>query len=154
MSASGQQQEPESQRASATQHEPEHTAATQHESAAQQPAAEHARAGADRPSSRSDRAATIVLLIVCGVAAAVASSLSGLLGFASDGCFEGCDSGLIAAGMRVGAVGPWVLTIAAVLVAGVLLGRRQVAWYVPVVALVLMAAPFLIGLGIVESATS
>lgn len=93
----------------------------------------------------------VTALLLLGVAAlTLIVSIFGLyLAMAADSCgVRDCDTDLIAVGMLFAAVMPWVLLGLAVIASIVLLVLRRLAFWVPLVAAVLIIAAFFIGGGL------
>lgn len=97
-----------------------------------------------------DLVLTIVLLVLLIVPALIASYMAVFLVFAFDACSsDTCNDGLGTAGFFVAMIAPWAVLVVAAVVAIVLLVRRRPAFWVPLVALVLMALAWCGGAAIV-----
>ncbi|HWI30484.1 MAG TPA: hypothetical protein VNT50_03270 [Microbacterium sp.] len=99
-----------------------------------------------------DVIATIILLVLLGVLAFFVSFFGFFLAMASDPCGAvECNTDLIATGMLTAVALPWVFLLLAAVVAIVLLVRRHVAFWVPLVAAPLVIASWFIGAAIATS---
>lgn len=95
-----------------------------------------------------------VLLAVGVVIAAVLTFFAFFLVFASDSCGSGgtaCDTGRMGAGFLVALLGPAIVTLAAIVVAIVLMVRRRVSFWVSIAGIVLAVLVWLAGAGLVAS---
>ncbi|KRE29367.1 hypothetical protein ASG80_19660 [Agromyces sp. Soil535] len=100
-----------------------------------------------------DLVLTIVLLVVMVGVALVASFLSFFLAFAGDSCGSGitCDYDRIATGMLIAMVGPLVVGLLALIAAVVVLVLKRIAFWIPIVGIVLIAAVFIGGAALTAS---
>jgi uncharacterized BrkB/YihY/UPF0761 family membrane protein len=99
-----------------------------------------------RPVRTWDLVITIVLLVLAGVLAAITSFFGFFLAMAGDSCgARDCNSDLIAVGLMVAVALPWVMLIIVAVVAIVLLVRRRLAFWVPLVGGVLIVGSWFIG---------
>lgn len=107
-----------------------------------------------RPRRTWDLVLTIVLLVLYLVVTGIASAMSVFLAFASDSCGASsvCDTGLMGTGMVVAMVGVWVPVIVVLVVAIVLLVTRRLAFWVPVVGILLTIGIAFIGFALVFGA--
>lgn len=102
-----------------------------------------------RPLRVWDIVLTIVLLLGVAAVTLIASIFGLYLAMAADSCgVRECDTNLIAVGMLVAAVMPWVLLGLAVIGSIVLLTLRRLAFWVPLVAGVLIIVAFFVGGGL------
>ncbi|GAA1763061.1 DUF6264 family protein [Agromyces humatus] len=97
-----------------------------------------------RPVVVWDLVLTIVLLVLMVGAALVASFLSFFLAFASDSCGASsvCDYDRIATGMLVAMIGPLIVGLFALVAAVIVLVLKRIAFWIPIVGIVLIAAVF------------
>ncbi len=98
-----------------------------------------------------DIVATVVELLLLGMAAAVASFAALMLVMASDSCGTGagdCSVGAIVLGVGVAVLAPWVALLATGTWAVVRLVRRRLAWWVPLLAVPLWGLVFALGVAI------
>lgn len=101
----------------------------------------------------TDLVASILLLVVLVTAALIASTFGLFLGFASDACGTGtCDYALLNAGGALALFGPLVVGVAGLVVTIVRLVRRRRAYWVPLAAIITIAAVWWSGFGVVELA--
>lgn len=99
-----------------------------------------------RPMRTWDLVVTIVLLVLSGVLAAIMSFFGFFLAMAGDSCgARDCNSDLIATGLMVAVALPWLVLILVAIVAIVLLVKRRLAFWVPLVGAVLIIASWPIG---------
>jgi uncharacterized BrkB/YihY/UPF0761 family membrane protein len=99
-----------------------------------------------RPVRTWDLVVTIILLVLSGVLAAIMSFFGFFLAMAGDSCgARDCNSDLIATGLMVAVALPWIVLIVEAVVAIVLLVRRRLAFWVPLVGAVLIIASWPIG---------
>jgi uncharacterized BrkB/YihY/UPF0761 family membrane protein len=99
-----------------------------------------------RPVRTWDLVVTIILLVLDGVLAAIMSFFGFFLAMAGDSCgARDCNSDLIATGLMVAVALPWILLVVVAVVAIVLLVRRRLAFWVPLVGAVLIIASWPIG---------
>ena len=102
-----------------------------------------------RPVRVWDIVVTIVFLFGLAALTLVVSIFGLYLSMAADSCgVRDCDTNLIAVGMLLAAVMPWVLLGIAVISSIVLLILRRLAFWVPLVAAVLIVAAFFVGGGL------
>ena len=102
-----------------------------------------------RPVRVWDIVLTILLLLAVAVVTLIASIFGLYLAMAADSCgVRDCDTELIAVGMLFAAVMPWVLLGLAVIGSIVLLILRRLAFWVPLVAAILIIVAFFIGGGL------
>lgn len=99
-----------------------------------------------------DLVLTIVLLVGLVPSAAVASYMGVFVAFASDSCGASCNMGLLEFAFGFGIVAPWVLLVAALVVGIVLLVRRRIAFWVPLVAAALMVVAFFVAFALAAAA--
>ena len=94
---------------------------------------------ARRPRRIWDLVLTIVLLVVYLVVTALGSFLGFFLVFASDSCGASsvCDYDRIGTGITVAAYGVWAPVLIVVIVSIVLLALRRLAFWVPLVGILL-----------------
>ncbi len=93
------------------------------------------------PARVWDVVLTVVLLVALGVLTLFVSFFGFFLAMASDPCgVRDCSTELIGLGMLTAVALPWVILLAAVVVAIVLMVKRRLAFWVP-----LVAVPFVIG---------
>jgi hypothetical protein len=106
------------------------------------------------PVKTLDVIITIVLLVADGVLAALASFMGMFLVMASDPCgVRSCSTELITVGWLMGMILPWVSFAATAVVAIVLMVKRRLAFWVPLVGaglivLVLVLAFFVTSAGV------
>lgn len=103
-----------------------------------------------------DVALTSVLLVVMLGAAAIASVMGMFLAMASDSCSVAtrCSTNLIEVGVLAATIGPWVVGVIAFVTGVALLLLRRPAYWVPLIALPLIAAPWGVGAWIVALGTT
>lgn len=94
-----------------------------------------------------DLVLTVVLLIAMAAVAVVAAFGGVFLVFVTDSCGSvgRCNDAAVTSGVLTGAVGPLVVALIAAVVAVVRLVRRRMAFWVPVVGLVLIVAVLVLG---------
>ena len=103
-----------------------------------------------RERNVADLVVTIVLLVVTALLGLLASFLGVMLVMASDSCGASsvCDDDLIALGVLVAVVAPWVCWVPALVVVVVRQVRHLLTWWVPILAGVayvpLVVAAFLV----------
>jgi hypothetical protein len=104
-------------------------------------------APAKRPVVMWDLVLTIVLLVVMIGLALLGSFLSFFLAFASDSCGSGitCDYDRMATGMLVAMIGPLAVGLLALIAAVVVLVLRRLAFWIPIVGIVLVVGVFVGG---------
>ena len=132
---------------------PAATAATAATAAAVPAYAEAPAAPTKRPVVMWDLILTIVLLVVMIGLALLGSFLSFFLAFASDSCGSGitCDYDRIATGMLLAMVGPLAVGLLVLIAAVVMLVLRRLAFWIPIVGIVLVIAVFVGGVAITVS---
>ncbi|MDN4596926.1 DUF6264 family protein [Leifsonia virtsii] len=106
-----------------------------------------------RPVVVWDLVTTIVLLVIGGAIAIGLTFFAFFLVFASDPCGAStvCDTDRMSAGFFTALLGPGAVTVAAVIVAVVLLIRRRIAFWVPLVGIVLAIGVWIGGAALVIS---
>lgn len=94
-----------------------------------------------------DIVVTVILLVGLGFLAMTASFYGLFLGMVSDGCGSGsnCNFDIIGMGVIVAVVLPWVVLLAAVIVAIIRLVRRKLAFWIPLAAAPLIVGPWFLG---------
>ena len=109
-----------------------------------------------RPIIMWDLVLTIVLLVLMIGAALLASFLSFFLAFASDSCGASsvCDTDRIATGMLVAMIGPLFVGLIALIAAVIVLVLKRIAFWIPIVGIVLIAAVFIGGAALTASGVS
>lgn len=99
-----------------------------------------------RPLRTWDLVVTIVLLVLDGVLAAIMSLFGFFLAMAGDSCgARDCNSDLIAIGLMVAVALPWLVLIIVAIVSIVLLIKRRLAFWVPLVGGVLIIGSWFVG---------
>lgn len=100
-----------------------------------------------RPVVMWDLVLTIVLLVLMVGTAIVASFLSFFLAFASDPCGSGitCDYDRMGTGMLIAMIGPLAVGLLALIGGVVVLVLRRIAFWIPLVGIVLVIAVFVAG---------
>jgi Family of unknown function (DUF6264) len=99
-----------------------------------------------RPVRTWDVVLTIVLLVLDLILTAIMSFFGLFLAMASDSCgVRDCNTELIATGMMVGVGLPWLVLIITIVVAIVMLVRRRLAFWVPIVGGVLIVGSLILG---------
>lgn len=102
-----------------------------------------------RPRRVWDIVVSCVLLAGDVVLALMMSFFGFFLAMASDPCGAmDCNTGLIGIGVLTAVILPWVVLIAAVVVSIVLLVRRRLAFWVPLVAAALIVSSWFVGAAI------
>lgn len=82
---------------------------------------------------------SIGLLLLLVVFAAIAAFAGAFLAFASDSCSaDSCNYGALNAGILIAMISPVVITLVTILITVLLLVRRRLAFWVPLVAYVLI----------------
>lgn len=106
-----------------------------------------------RPVIVWDLVLTIALLVVMIGAAVLASFLSFFLAFAGDSCGASvtCDTDRIAAGMLVAMIGPLAVAMLALIAGAVVLVLKRIAFWIPIVGIVLVAGVFVAGVALTAS---
>ena len=100
-----------------------------------------------RPIIMWDLVTTIVLLVVMIGGALLAAFLSFFLAFASDPCGSGitCDYDRMGTGMLIAMIGPLAVGLLTLIAAIVVLVLKRIAFWIPIVGIVLIAAVFIGG---------
>ena len=100
-----------------------------------------------------DLVTSVVLLVVSIVVAAALTFAAAFLVFASDPCGGStvCDTNRMGVGFFVAFIGPAAVTVVALIAAIVLLVRRRVSFWVPIVGILLAAAVWVAGAALVIS---
>ena len=89
---------------------------------------------------------TSVLLVLLGVLALIVSFFGFFLAMASDPCgVRDCSTELIGLGMLTAVGLPWVVLLAAVVVAIVVMVKRRIAFWIPIVAVPLVIGSWFAG---------
>jgi hypothetical protein len=97
-----------------------------------------------------DVVVTIVLLVLLPLLALAASYAGVLLAFASDACgADRCDAALMNTGFWAAVVSPWVVFVLGLVVTIVRLVRHRLAFWVPLLTIVVMAAAWFVSAAIV-----
>ena len=105
-----------------------------------------------RPIRTGDLVVTIVLLVLAGVLAAIMSFFGLFLAMAGDSCgARDCNSDMIAVGLMVAVALPWVLLIIVAVVSIVLLVKRRIAFWVPLIGGVLIIGSWFVGAAIASA---
>ncbi|MCC4250081.1 MULTISPECIES: hypothetical protein [Microbacterium] len=109
-----------------------------------------------RPARRGwDLALTIALLVLLPLAALACSYAGFFLAFASDACASvDCDENVMNMGLWFAVIAPWVVMLLAVVAAIVRLVRHRVAFWVPLVGVVVMASTWFVAAAIVSVGVS
>ena len=107
------------------------------------------------PRRTWDLVLTIILLVVYFFATLGASLLGLLLGFASSACgqYGTCDSSLQSTGFWLAVLGPWIAFVVIVVITVILLVRRTLAFWLPLVGIGVALGLFIAGSQIVALAT-
>ena len=110
-------------------------------------------APAKRPIIMWDLVTTIVLLVLMIGAALVASFLSFFLAFAGDSCGASsvCDYDRMATGMMVAMIGPLLVGLLALIAAIILLVLRRIAFWIPLLGILLIVGVFIGGFALTAS---
>jgi uncharacterized BrkB/YihY/UPF0761 family membrane protein len=108
---------------------------------------------ARRPVIVWDLVTSIILLVVAVVVAAVLTFAAFFLVFASDPCGAStvCDTDRMGAGFLIALFGPAAVTLVTIAVSVVLLVLRRVAFWVPIVGILLAAGVWVAGAALVIS---
>lgn len=102
-----------------------------------------------RPRRLWDITLTVLLLIALGGLTLIVSIFGLYLSMAADACgVRDCDTDLIAVGMLLAAVVPWIVLALAAVGSIVLLVLRRLAFWVPIVGAVLVVVAFFVGGGL------
>lgn len=105
-----------------------------------------------RPIRTWDLVVTIVLLVLAGVLAAIMSFFGFFLAMAGDSCgARDCNSDMIAVGLMVAVALPWLLLIIVAVVAIVMLVKRRIAFWVPLIGGVLIIGSWFLGAAIASA---
>lgn len=105
-----------------------------------------------RPVIMWDLVLTIVLLVVMIGVVLLASFLSFLLAFASDGCgLRTCDYDRMGAGMLIAMIGPLAVGLLALIGGVVMLVLRRIAFWIPIVGIVLAIGVYILGAAVTIS---
>jgi len=89
---------------------------------------------------------TSVLLVLLGVLAAIVSFFGFFLAMASDPCgVRDCSTELIGLGMLTAVGLPWVVLLVAVVLAIVMMVKRRIAFWIPLVAVPLVIGSWFVG---------
>jgi uncharacterized BrkB/YihY/UPF0761 family membrane protein len=106
-----------------------------------------------RPVKVWDVVLTVVFLVALVIAAPVATFAGAFLAMASDACGGGgCNEALLNFGVWFGVIEPWVVMLLALTASILLLVFRRVAFWVPLLGIVLMIAFWFVGAAIVGAA--
>ncbi len=110
-------------------------------------------AAAKRPIIMWDLVTTIVLLLLMIGAALLASFLSFFLAFAGDSCGASsvCDYDRMATGMMVAMIGPLLVGLLALIAAIILLVLRRIAFWIPLLGILLSVGVFIGGVALTAS---
>ena len=105
------------------------------------------------PRREVDTAVTVLLLVGLGLFTGIVSLFGLMVGMVSDGCTgtTECDGDRIGAGMAIAVLGPWVISLIALVVSIVLMARRRLAFWVPLVAGVLIVGSWFAGAMVASS---
>ena len=99
-----------------------------------------------RPLRTWDLVVTILLLVLDGVLAAIMSFFGFFLAMAGDSCgARDCNSDFIAIGLMVAVGLPWLVLIIVAVVSIVLLVKRRLAFWVPLVGAVFIIGSWFVG---------
>jgi hypothetical protein len=102
-----------------------------------------------RPLIVWDVVVTLILITLLGFLAFFVSVFGAFLVMASDSCGNvDCNNGLIAFGVLAAMGLPWVVLVAAAVVAIILLVKRRIAFWVPLAASPLVVASWFVGAAI------
>ncbi|KQM44912.1 MULTISPECIES: DUF6264 family protein [Microbacterium] len=102
-----------------------------------------------------DVALTIVLLVLLPLLALAASYAGVFLVYAADACGSvTCDTGLMNIGFWTAVVSPWVVLIIGVVISIVRLVRHRLAFWVPLVTVVTIAAVWFVAAALVGAGVS
>jgi hypothetical protein len=105
------------------------------------------------PVKTVDVIVTIVLLVADGVLAAVVSFMGIFLVMASDSCAaRDCNVDLITIGWLMGMILPWVVLVASVVVAIVLMVTRRLAFWVPLAGAALIVLSLIASFAVAAAA--
>lgn len=106
-----------------------------------------------RPVIVWDLVLTIVLLVILVGVALLASFFSFFLAFASDPCGAAveCDTDRMALGMLIAMIGPLAVGLVTLIAAIVVLVLKRIAFWIPIVGIVLVAGIFFGGAAITIS---
>ncbi len=107
------------------------------------------------PVKTLDLIVTIVLLVADGVLAALASFMGIFLVMGSDSCgVRECSTELITLGWLMGMILPWVAFALTVVVAIVLMVKRRLAFWVPLVGAALIVLSLVLAFAVTSSGVS
>lgn len=108
---------------------------------------------AKRPLIMWDLILTIVLLVVMIGVTLLASFLSFFLAFAGDSCGSGieCDYDRMGTGMIIAMIGPLAVGLLALIAAVIVLVLRRIAFWIPIVGIVLVIGVFIGGAALTAS---
>ena len=106
-----------------------------------------------RPLIMWDLILTIVLLVVMIGVTLLASFLSFFLAFAGDSCASGitCDYDRMANGMLIAMIGPLAVGMLALIAAVIMLVLKRIAFWIPIVGIVLVIGVFIGGAALTAS---
>jgi len=106
-----------------------------------------------RPLIMWDLILTIVLLVVMIGVALLASFLSFFLAFAGDSCGSGitCDYDRMSTGMLMAMIGPLAVGMLALIAAVIVLVLKRIAFWIPIVGIVLVIGVFIGGAALTAS---
>lgn len=106
-----------------------------------------------RPVIVWDLVLTIVLLVVMIGLALIASFFSFFLAFAGDSCGASveCDTARMGAGMLIAMIGPLAAALLALIAAVVVLVLKRIAFWIPIVGIVLVIGVFVGGAALTVS---
>ena len=115
--------------------------------------AEAPAAPTKRPVVMWDLILTIVLLVVMIGVTLLASFLSFFLAFAGDSCGSGitCDYDRMSTGMLVAMIGPLAVGMLALIATVIVLVLKRIAFWIPLVGIVLVIAVFVGGAALTAS---
>ncbi len=106
-----------------------------------------------RPVIMWDLILTIVLLVVMIGVTLLASFLSFFLAFAGDSCGSGitCDYDRMSTGMLIAMIGPLAVGMLALIASVIVLVLKRIAFWIPIVGIVLVVAVFVGGAALTAS---
>lgn len=118
----------------------------------QTPASAPAWGPVKRPIRVWDVVVTIILLVGDAVLAALASLMGMFLVMASDPCgVRDCSTELITVGWLMGMILPWVALIATAVVAIVLMVKRRLAFWVPLIGAVAIVGALVLAFAVTSA---